>query len=880
MIEPLPQTDTAPPSLLRRVPPEGLHDPDAILELFLDWVTELGFELFGAQEEALLELMAGRHVVLNTPTGSGKSLVATLLQFRAVCERRTCWYTSPIKALASEKFFAACRDLGAANVGMLTGDASINPQASVVCCTAEVLANLALRRGEGLEADYVVMDEFHYYADPERGVAWQVPLLTLPRTQFLLMSATLGNPAPISERLERRTGREVATVIGHDRPVPLSYEYRESPIQDTVEELASTGRAPVYIVHFTQRECAERAQALTSLKLTAPEDKARIREAIGDFRFDTPYGKEMRRFLGFGLGVHHAGLLPKYRLLVEQLAQQGLLRAICGTDTLGVGVNMPVRTVLFDKLCKYDGRKMTILAVRDFQQIAGRAGRKGFDTEGLVACQAPEWVSENKRLDEKLRSDPKRAKKTPRKRPPTQGYVHWDRDTFERLIRSPPETLESRFRLSYGTVLQLIQRDAERNDPDRNNFDSLRQVLRDCHEDDNAKRKLLQDAALLVRSLHRAGILRLQRDTSSAYYWVSVAEELQIDFSLHRTLSLYLVETLAVLDPTSPEYVLDVLSVVEAILENPDTILRRQADVAKDQLVAQMKAEGVEYEERMRRLEEVTWPKPNAELLYETFRVFRGHHPWVSDDNVRPKGIGREIYAEYMAFDDFVRRYGLQRSEGLVLRYLSQLYKTLAQNVPDERKTPEVWDLLGFLRTLLSRVDTSLIDEWEGLLDPKRGLSRLAGTTAGEQELRTLELLSDPKAFAARIRAELYQLVRALARRDFEEAALCVREVAPEEDPAARFPRFDADRFTAVMAPYFDQFGDLVFTPEARATNLTRIELAAPGRWEIEHTLVDPERDNLWRIAAEVWLDPDSVAEAAAAGELDRPLLRLVEIGP
>jgi hypothetical protein len=523
---------------------------------------------------------------------------------------------------------------------------------------------------------------------------------------------------------------------------------------------------------------------------------------------------------------------------------------------------------------------MVVLSVRDFQQIAGRAGRKGFDSEGFVASQAPEWVSENKRLDEKLRADPKKAKKTPRKRPPTQGYLHWDRDTFERLIRSPPETLESRFRLSYGMVLNLVQRDAAANDPDRDNFHSLRQVLRDCHEDDAAKRRLLHDAALLVRSLHRAGILRLQRDTASPYFWVTVAPELQIEFSLHRTLSLYLVETLAVLDPSSPEYVLDVLSVVEAILEDPDTILRRQADVAKDQLIAQLKAEGVEYEERMRRLEEVTWPKPNEELLYRTFGVFRDHHPWVSDDNVRPKGIGREIYVEYLGFEDFVRRYGLQRSEGLLLRYLSQLYKTLAQNVPDERKSPEVWDLLGFLRTLLSRVDTSLIDEWEGLLDPQRGLSRLAGTAAGERELRALELLSDPKAFAARIRAELYQLVRALARRDYDEAALCVREVAPDEDPSGRFPRFDPERFQESMAPFFEQYGELLFTPEARAASLTRIELAAPGRWEIEHTLVDPERDHLWRIAAEVWLDPDSVAEAAASGELDRPLLRLVEIAP
>ena len=378
------------PSLISRVPAGGTSDPDEILGLFLDWATDAGFELYPAQEQALLEIMGGRHVILNTPTGSGKSLVALGLHFKALCEGRTSYYTSPIKALASEKFFSLCDDFGPENVGMLTGDASINPEARLICCTAEVLANRALREGDRLDVPYVVMDEFHYYSDPERGVAWQIPLITLTKTRFLLMSATLGDISAIEERLEEQTGIEVALVSSEDRPVPLDFEYRETPLHETIEALIAAGKAPIYIVNFTQRECAELAQSLTSMQITTREEREKIRDAVGGFRFDTPYGKEFRRFISFGIGVHHAGLLPKYRLLCEQLSQQGLLRVISGTDTLGVGVNIPIRTVLFTKLAKFDGRKVSILSVRDFKQIAGRAGRKGFDVQGSVVAQAPE----------------------------------------------------------------------------------------------------------------------------------------------------------------------------------------------------------------------------------------------------------------------------------------------------------------------------------------------------------------------------------------------------------------------------------------------------------------------------------------------------------
>lgn len=694
----------------------GRVPPDVILERFLDWVAGLGFELFPAQEEALLEVMAGRHVVLDTPTGSGKSLVAMAMLWKGLCEGRTGFYTAPVKALASEQFFRMCNDFGAERVGMLTGDASINPKAPIVCCTAEVLSNMALRQGGDLPVDYVVMDEFHFYADPDRGVSWQVPLIALPRTTFLLMSATLGNMAPISEALERATGRSVTLIRSRDRPVPLEYEYRETPLHATIDELAGLGRAPIYVVNFTQQDCARLAQSLTSLRLCSRQEKKAIFEAIGDFRFDTAYGKEMRRFLGFGVGVHHAGLLPKYRLLVEKLAQAGLLKVIAGTDTLGVGVNVPIRTVLFRQLCKFDGERDTILKVRDFQQIAGRAGRKGFDERGWVVCQAPAHEIENRRRQLKASVSRRgRGRRPVRKRSPPRGYVPWNERTFDRLATSPPETLESRFRIGYGMVFDLIQADeSSANGGRRENFASLRRLIAACHEPAATRGRLIGQSAGLVRSLHRAGIVRMAARPGGGYR-VEADRDLQIEFSMHQNLSLYLVSTLERLDPGEPDYALDLLSLVEAILEDPGIVLRRQADKRRDELAARLKAKRVPFEERMERLREVTHPRPLTELIEPTFDEFRRSHPWVRGDSIRPKRVGREVYEDFLSFDDFIRRYGLQRSEGIVLRYLSRLFKVLSRGVPDRFKTDAVFDLLGYFHALLTGVDSSLLSEWERL---------------------------------------------------------------------------------------------------------------------------------------------------------------------
>jgi len=845
-------------SLAAYLPGPEFLSSDAVLERFLAWVAGLGLTLYPAQEEAILELFAGRHLVLSTPTGSGKSLVATALHFKAMCEGQRSIYTAPIKALVNEKFFALCHDFGAENVGMQTGDASINADAPIVCCTAEVLANMALRRGDELAAPYVVMDEFHYYGDRERGIAWQIPLLCLPATTFLLMSATLGNTAPIEERLAARSGREVASVTGLERPVPLEFEYRETPIHETVEALAAAGRAPVYIVHFTQRECAEQAQGLCSAQVTDKEQKRAIGEAIVPFRFDTPYGKELSRFLRHGIGVHHAGLLPKYRRLVEQLAQQGLLKVICGTDTLGVGVNIPIRTVLFSRLSKYDGEKVAILSVRNFLQIAGRAGRKGFDDRGWVVAQAPEHVIENQRIAAKAAG----GKKRPAKKAAPKGFVTWNRDTFEQLTVRPPEPLVSQFRVSHGLILDCLQHGIEHG-ARAGGYCAISELIRLSHEADGAKRYHRRQAAILFRALRGAGLVIVERRGGGSR--LRLAEHLQDDFSLHHTLALYLVDALGELDRAAPTYALDLLSLVEAILENPDPVLYAQIRRAKGELIARLKAEGMDYDERMARLDEVTYPKPNADFIYPTFNRFAAAHPWVKGENIRPKAVGREMYEGLYTFHLYVRELGLARVEGVLLRYLAQLYSALRHTVPEVYRDDAVDEVIAFFGALLETVDASLLEEWEGLRHPERRLRPEAA--AAPEPSPALDSMLDPgrhpRAFAARVRSELHHLAGALTERDYDEAARCL---CPDpSDP------WDARRIEEALAPYYGEYPEIVFTPLARRPDRTLIKETAPRQWRVTQVLLDPDGDDLWCVECEIDLPPGKLP--------DGPLIRLRRIG-
>ncbi len=828
--------------------PRGEAGSDELLGRFLDYAEGLGLTLYPAQEDAILALFEGKNVILNTPTGSGKSLVASAMHFASLARGRRSVYTCPIKALVNEKWMALCRELGPENVGLSTGDATVNREAPVLCCTAEVLANIALREGEYAAVDDVVMDEFHWYADRDRGVAWQAPLLTLPQTRFLLMSATLGDVAFFEKELTRRSGRPTATVKSIERPVPLEYAYSEIPLSQAVEKLASEDKAPVYVVHFTQKDAAESAQSFTSLKLATREEKTALGAALEGFRFTSPYGPDVRKWLRQGIGLHHAGLLPKYRVLVEQLAQRGLLKVICGTDTLGVGINVPIRTVLFTRLCKFDGQKTAVLSARDFHQIAGRAGRKGFDERGFVVAQAPEHVIENLRLGEKA----KEGKKIVKRKPPEHNFANWDRPTFERLIGAPPERLTSRFEVSHGMLLNVLSR---RGDGCR----AMQKLIRESHETDRAKKAHFRRGWQLFRSLVARGIVEIVPRTAEGSR-VRVNVELQEDFSMDQALSLYLLETIPLLEPESETHALDLLSLVESILENPELILRRQLDKLKGKAIAEMKAAGLPYDQRMEELEKLEHPKPLREFIYSTFNEFADRHPWVGEENIHPKSIAREMFEGFLSFSDYVQEYDLERVEGLLLRHLHNVYKVLRQTVPDGVKTDAVAEMELYLRDMLRQVDSSLLEEWERMRDPNYRPPGAGGVEPRPPRPEEApDVTSDKRAFTAAIRTRVFAFLRAWSIGD-DEAAL----------DAIGGP-WTTDRLRAAREAYRVEHEGIRLDPEARNLRHTHIQPADDlATWRVQQMLVDPEGLNDWVTEVDV--------DLAASREAGEPVLQLLRL--
>ena len=847
-------------SLLDGLSPDGNHSPDDLLGRFLEYVESKGMNLYPAQEEAILEVFAGKNVILNTPTGSGKSLVASALHFQALMAGRRSVYTCPIKALVNEKWLALCHEFGPQNVGLSTGDATVNRDAPILCCTAEILANIALREGELTDVQDVVMDEFHYYADRDRGVAWQVPLLTLPNTRFLLMSATLGDTTFFEQALTGLNGRPTASVKSVDRPVPLGFTYAESPLSLTLERLVEEGKAPIYLVHFTQLEAATSAQDLTSINLCSRDEKAAIQKVLEGFKFNSPYGPDLKRWLRHGVGLHHAGLLPKYRILVEQLAQKGLLKVICGTDTLGVGINVPIRTVLFTKLCKYDGQKTGILSARDFHQISGRAGRKGFDDVGWVVAQAPEHWIDNMRLAAKAAAG---GRKFTKRQPPERNFSNWDKQTFERLIVAQPERLVSRFQVTHGMLLNVLSRKGD-------GCLAMRRLIHDCHDNDRARAGHFRRGWQLFRALVERKIVEFT-GSSGQTGKLRVNVELQDDFSMNQTLSLYLMDTLQLLDPESPEYALDLITLVESILENPEIILRKQLDRLKTEKMAEMKMAGIEFDQRINELEKMEYPKPQRDFIYGTFNAFAVKHPWVGEENIRPKSIVREMFESYLSFADYVRTYDLQRSEGLLLRHISSTFKVLAQTVPDGAKTDEVREIEAYLSAMLRQVDSSLLDAWEKMQDPNFLRPEQSLQMPGAEEAAR-DVTRDRKTFTAGIRARLFTLLQALKVADWEEALAVLALAAGSGPMEGRDGPWTADGLKSLMERYGSTHQGPRLDPEGRNQRHTYVQAKAedPGFLVVQQMLVDDADDNDWALELEVDLQA-----SRAAGQ---PVMRLVSL--
>ena len=830
--------------------PESLVD-EAIWDTFTSWTTGRGINLYPAQEEASLGILAGDNVILATPTGSGKSMVANAAHFIALARGQRSFYTAPIKALVSEKFFALCDIFGAENVGMMTGDATVNGNAPIIAATAEIVANIALRDGAEANIDQVVMDEFHYYSEPDRGWAWQVPLLELSKAQFLLMSATLGDTQWLEEDLTRRTGRATNLVAGTTRPVPLDFSYVFSAVHETIEELLADKKAPIYVVHFSQREAAERAQALTSLSgIITKDEKEAIAQEIGGFRFTTAFGKDLSKLLRKGIGIHHAGMLPKYRRLVERLAQKGLLKVICGTDTLGVGINVPIRTVLMTGLAKFDGQRQRILKSREFHQIAGRAGRAGYDTEGTVVVEAPEHEIENAKERRRIGDDPKRLKKL-KKKSAREGEVSWSEKTFARLTEAEPEQLTSQFRVSNSMLLNVLARHG-------NGYDHMRHLLRDNHDNRSKQNKDILTALDLFRGLVDSGVV--QKSTKGLDIYgrpYHLVRELPRDFALNQPLGPVALAALSLLDPEAETYNLDVISVFEAILDDPRQVLIAQQKQRRGEEIAALKADGVDYTDRMNIVEDITWPKPLEELLEQAYDTFAETNAWVKEFELRPKSVVRDMLENAMTFSDLVATYGLARSEGVILRYLTDAWRTLKQSIPDEYNTPELEDIVIWLGELIRQVDSSLVDEW----------AQMAGEDSPiDQDTVDRELafgVEDPtaltanrRAFTIMVRNYMFRLVQLFALEKEERLAELLDYLDEVPD------------FGAILDDYFDEYDDIDSGPEARGPEFFRLGDTDSRAWSVRQIIKDPAGDHAYQFVATVDLDASDEAGEVRLSDL------------
>ncbi len=882
-------------SLIPADDPERIPEPDEVYLAFSEWAQSTGRPLYPHQDEALIQILEDRHVIAATPTGSGKSMIALAAHTASLARDARSYYTAPLKALVSEKFFELVRLFGADNVGMITGDTSINAAAPIICCTAEILANQSLREGADLDADTVVMDEFHYYADPQRGWAWQVPLLELPRAQMVLMSATLGDVSFFVRDLRERTGREVAVVDDAVRPVPLEMEYAIEPIGELLQRLVGQGKAPVYVVHFSQKAAVERASSLLSVDLVPKARRAEVAAALGGFRFGSGFGATLSRLLRSGIGVHHAGMLPRYRRLVERLAREGLLAVICGTDTLGVGINVPIRTVVLTSLVKFDGARERHLSAREFHQIAGRAGRAGFDTRGYVVVQAPEHVIDNAKALAKAGDDERKRRKIVRKKAP-EGRVNWTDKTFERLRDAAPETLTSQFQVTTTMVLSLMERPG---DPVAAMAGLLSRVQATAAE----RRRHVRRAIEIYLSLRTAGVVEhvpSARARADGRPRLRLAVDLPDDFALNQPLAPFALAAMDLLNVESPEHALDVVSVVEATLDDPRPLLYAQQRQARGEAIAAMKAEGLDYDERMAALEEITWPRPLADLLEPALEMYKQSNPWVAEYELSPKSVVRDMVENAMTFSDLVSRYELGRSEGVVLRYLTDAYRALRQVVPEEHRTPEVEEIVEWLGGLVRAVDSSLLDEWEALgraqaghadeaagilaadgpeADGTAGVERAFGADADGRVPLTRNL----HAFRVAVRREMFRRIELMARDDVEGLG---RLDAPSG--------WGEDRWDEALARYWDEYDWIGTDTAARAVSLAPLEespdavalaaagvserlieaLEASGRkvWLATQVVDDPDGDHDWRLTALV-----DLAECDAA---ERAVVHLLNVGP
>ena len=686
----------------------------------------------------------------------------------------------------------------------------------------------------------------------------------------------------IGETLTRTTRRDLELIADAPRPVPLSYEYVKTALEGTVELALRQGDSPLYIVHFSQDAALQSARALASYGVASKEQREAIKEAIKGGRFTTAFGKTLKHLISSGVGLHHAGMLPRYRLLVEKLAQQGLLPVICGTDTLGVGINVPIHTVLLTGLTKFDGRKQRRLRSREFHQIAGRAGRSWLRHRGRRNRGGPGVRDREPQGGAQGHGRPQKDEEA-QEEAPARGLCHLERGhlhAFDRQRARNPQAAPAHhpFHGAGGGRAR------------RRRMDARARAHRRLAANARGKAKLkaraaeifatLIDAGVVVREAEGAdasdtaqtkttpftapaegaSVISLTEDPADldgqreadgqtddavpvqahpldgpASYYLTV--DLPEDFALDQPLSPFLLAALELLDPECPSYTLDLISMVEATLEDPKQILRAQERRARDAAMNAMKAEGVDFEERLDRLQDITYPKPLEELLDVAFAKYCAQVPWANDYELSPKSVLRDMLETGCDFKSYIAQYKIARCEGILLRYLTEAYRSLDRTVPVERRTEELDDIVSWLGLVVRSVDSSLVDEWAS-----------AGTAPGAAPLKRADVVvQDRRGMTLMVRNALFQRVRLAA-----------------QDKAAELGALDEEwgygefRWNRVLDAFYRTHDELLVDADARSSAFLTIDDGdelTDHVWHVHQVFHDSEGDHDFGIMADVDLD-------------------------
>ncbi len=709
----------------------------ADLELaFVDrFLWSRGLEPYAVQEQAIAQIIAGKSVLVTVPTGTGKTVMAKAGIYAAFERGRTAVYTTPLRALTEEKYRELCDDFGAGNVGMATGDFKINREAPIQVEVAEILWNRIVSDKNVSPADVVIMDEGHYFNDQERGYVWEQSIIGLdPRSQLVVLSATVGHPERFCHWVELTRRQPMGLVESRERRVPLVHEFREEFLIETVKDLAHRGDVPAIVFVFGRELCFEVARLIKSARrFTTDEERARIEKLCDETLLPAGVAKELKPLLAHGIGIHHAGILPRYKQLVEQLTLERLVKFVVCTETIAAGINLPARTVVFPSLRKYIQKQPRLVTAAEYHQMSGRAGRPQFDDKGLAITLAPEDVVSDlrKELKDSARRpayDESKVRKSVYNRARSdaqrKGEVCWTPDDHAALVSGEPAELKSKTKITAEQVLAIGLPDLTTTVlPGVQLIDPSKMVAKEVDEveaslppsmrldivtvidnlllpdyDRRGHHKLLAQLVANMRALEIldehgkqiAGhmIRELQGVDGVFVYWVLFHE--QLDYVDVRALLEYLVDH----------------DVVQRILD------RKEEDKKREWCRTRLRELRMENPQVAWEDVEAEWDAANPRVLSRIEEIHQRFSALVPHPELHGGKKQKTVWATMedanLGFLDLVEREGMHHEEGSLFTYLVRVMN-FAKKLGEASQLSQFEEIAEKIKACLARVDERMI---------------------------------------------------------------------------------------------------------------------------------------------------------------------------